>query len=240
LAEAGPDLDTGCVTTLPEFNMLGQPIAQVVRVGLHNLRETSGAVLAVLRAAASLRGCRSVGQRARLYGRCLVSGRERIEIGEHLLILATSLRCELTTHEEGQLSIGDRVFINYGTTISAHSWVRIGDDCKIGQYSIIMDCDWHDLDTPGHYHSHGVPKPVVLEQGVWLGARVIILKGVTIGRGSVIGAGSVVVKDIPEGVLAAGTPARVIRELPFKASLPGPAGVAASPKAAEVATEAAG
>ncbi len=134
-------------------------------------------------------------------------------------MMGGTVRCELTTHADGRIEIGEQVFINYGTSISAHAMVRIGDDCKIGQYSIVMDCDWHELETPSHYGGHGVPRPVVLEQGVWLGARVTVLKGVTIGRGSVIGAGSVVVSDIPDGVVAAGVPARVIRELPFKAAL---------------------
>jgi acetyltransferase-like isoleucine patch superfamily enzyme len=166
-----------------------------------------------------------------------VSGREGIEIGQRLLVLGTSVRCELSTHDGGQLSIGERVFLNYGTSISAHAVVRIEDDCKIGQYSIVMDCDWHELETPRHYGGHGVPRPVVLEQGVWLGARVTILKGVTIGRGSVIGAGSVVVSDIPDGVLAAGVPARVIRELPFKAGFAAARRMPAEP---EAGSEAAG
>lgn len=184
----------------------------------------------MLRAAVTFRGCRSVGARARLYGRCYVSGRKGIQIGERLLVLGSSVRCELSTHDGGQLSIGDRVFLNYGTSISAHSMIRVEDDCKIGQYSIVMDCDWHELETPSHDGGHGIPRPVVLEKGVWLGARVTVLKGVTIGRGSVIGAGSVVVGDIPEAVVAAGVPARVIRELPFKASL-GVAGRALVPSA---------
>jgi maltose O-acetyltransferase len=111
--------------------------------------------------------------------------------------------------------IGNRVLINYGTQITSHSLVHVGDDCKVGQYSIIMDCDWHEPDTPTHDGGHGEVRPVVLEQGVWLGARVTILRGVTIGRGSVIGAGSVVAADIPEGVVAVGFPARVVRKLSF-------------------------
>jgi len=207
------------VTALPEVAVPGIAIVRSFGTAVHDPGGAAGALAAVLRAAAKFRGCRSVGPRARLYGRCFVSGREGIEIGQRLLILGTAVRCELSTHDGGQLSIGERVFLNYGTSISAHAMVRVGDDCKIGQYSIVMDCDWHELETPSHYGGHGVPRPVVLEQGVWLGARVTVLKGVTIGRGSVIGAGSVVVSDIPAGVVAAGVPARVIRELPFKAAL---------------------
>lgn len=119
-----------------------------------------------------------------------------------------TVRCELVSHAGGRLEIGDGVFINYGSSISAHLSVRIGDGSLIGQYAIVMDCDYHAAGDP---ESHGEAKPVVIGERVWLGARVTILKGVTIGTGAVIGAGSVVVKDVPAGALAAGVPARILR-----------------------------
>jgi acetyltransferase-like isoleucine patch superfamily enzyme len=72
------------------------------------------------------------------------------------------------------------------------------------------------MEDPLHYGGHGPSLPVVLEQGVWLGARVTVLKGVTIGRSSVVAAGSVVTRDIPPGVLAGGMPAKVLRKLEFR------------------------
>jgi maltose O-acetyltransferase len=170
---------------------------------------------AVARARLALRGCEKIGFGPRLYGPCLVSGAKGIEIGDRLLMIGRPVPCQLTSHDGGRLEIGNRVFLNYGSSISAHSSVRIGDDCKIGQYSIILDCDYHDLTSPTHDGGHGPPGPIVLEDGVWLGARVTVLKGVTIGRGSVIGAGCVVTHDIPAGVIAGGVPARVLRGLPF-------------------------
>jgi acetyltransferase-like isoleucine patch superfamily enzyme len=208
------------VTAQPGIGMSGRPATRGWRDALSDPPEACSALLAVLRARLAFRQCRALGARARLYGRCLVAGGERIEIGERLLVLGSTVRCELSTHAEGRLLLGDRVFLNYGSSISAHSLVRVGDDCKIGQYSILMDCDWHELETPSHDGGHGQARPVVLEAGVWLGVRVTVLKGVTIGRGSVIGAGSVVASDIPEGVIAAGVPARVLRPLPFKESRP--------------------
>ena len=71
-----------------------------------------------------------------------------------------------------------------------------------------QDSDWH----PGDPRS-GDPRPIVIEDNVWLGAGSTVMKGVTIGRNSVIGAGSVVTKDIPADVIAAGNPCRIIRKL---------------------------
>jgi acetyltransferase-like isoleucine patch superfamily enzyme len=163
---------------------------------------------AVARARWDLRGCQRLGPRARLFGRCRVTNYATIEIGERLLMYGDPVRCDLDAHEGGTLEIGDRVFLNYGCSISAHTLVRIGDGCLIGQYTIVMDCDHHD---PEGSEGHGSPRPIVIGDRVWMGARVTVLKGVTIGTGSVIGAGSVVTRDIPPGVLAAGAPARVIK-----------------------------
>lgn len=187
----------------------------LVRRVLSDPRDALHSALAIARARLALRQCAEAGFGPRLYGRCRVLGGEGIRVGQRLLVAAETVPCELATHEGGRLEIGDRVFINYGASISAHQLVCIGDDCKIGQYAIILDCDFHELDTPTHDGGHGRPAPVVLERGVWLSARVTVLKGVTIGRGSVIAAGSVVTKDMPPGVLAGGVPARVLRRLSF-------------------------
>lgn len=189
------------------------PAGAVVRRALADPLGTARIALATARARVALRGCRELGYAPRLYGRCLVSGGAGIHVGERLLMIGTAASCELHTHDGGRLEIGDRVFVNYGSSISAHTLVRIGDDCKIGQHAIILDCDYHDMDDPLHYGGHGESRPVVLEAGVWLGARVTVLKGVTIGRSSVVAAGSVVTRDIPPCVLAGGMPAKVLRPL---------------------------
>jgi maltose O-acetyltransferase len=164
--------------------------------------------MAVARARFAFRRCQQVGARVRLYGRCWVSNAGTMMIGDRLLMYGGTVRCELSTHSGGRLEIGRGVFINYGASISAHTLVRIGDGCQIGQYAIILDCDYH---RAGELGAHEAGAPVVLEDGVWLAARVTVLKGVTIGAHAVIGAGSVVTEDIPPRVLAAGVPARVIR-----------------------------
>jgi maltose O-acetyltransferase len=100
------------------------------------------------------------------------------------------------------------VFINYGASLSAHRLVSIGDGCQIGSYACLMDNDYHRVEDRSQL---GASKPIILGRNVWLGVRVIVLKGVTIGDNSVIGAGSVITKDIPANCLAAGMPGRVIR-----------------------------
>ena len=112
-----------------------------------------------------------------------------------------------------------RIMVGSGTQFSnnvevfAEHSVTIGARCLIGDGVLIMDSDFHDLSAEGRQGGAAATSPVVLEDNVFVGSRVIILKGVTIGKDTVIGAGSVVVKSIPGGVIAAGNPAKVIRTL---------------------------
>ncbi len=91
--------------------------------------------------------------------------------------------------------------------------VTIGDDVVMGPDVVIMTAShaFDDLDTPIRLQGADMSRPIRIGNDVWIGTRVIILPGVNIGNKSVIGAGSVVTKDIPEGVVAAGVPARVVR-----------------------------
>jgi acetyltransferase-like isoleucine patch superfamily enzyme len=93
-----------------------------------------------------------------------------------------------------------------GTVVAAACNIVLGDRVRCGANTVITDTDWH-WDDP----RSGGACPVVIEDDVWLGLNVIVLKGVTIGAGSIIGAGSVVTHSIPSGVIAAGNPARVVK-----------------------------
>jgi maltose O-acetyltransferase len=112
-----------------------------------------------------------------------------------------------------------RISVEHGTRFSnnvqvfAEQSVTIGARCLIGDAVLILDSDFHDLSAEGRHRLPGKTAPVVIEDNVFIGSRVIILKGVTIGKDSVIGAGSVVIRSIPPGVIAAGNPAKVIRPL---------------------------
>ena len=118
-----------------------------------------------------------------------------------------------TLTSEAKILIGERVGISGGSICSAKE-IQIGSGCLIGADVLIADTDFHPL-RPSERHdsqkAFAEAKPVQIMDNVFIGARVIVLKGVTIGIGSVIGAGSVVTQDIPAGCIAAGNPCRVIR-----------------------------
>lgn len=110
------------------------------------------------------------------------------------------------------ISIGDETGLS-GTTICAAKSVRIGKRCLIGADVVIVDTDFHPVAIEGRRHkgpSDATSRPVEIEDDVFIGARAMILKGVRIGAGSVVGAGSIVTSDVPSMVVVAGNPARFI------------------------------
>ncbi|MBN1565376.1 MAG: hypothetical protein JXA10_16135, partial [Anaerolineae bacterium] len=119
-----------------------------------------------------------------------------------------------TRRPEAQLVIG-RGFGMTGGTICAEQCITIGDHVWVGANCTITDTDFHPLDLATRLARplDGATAPVIIEDGVFIGMQSLILKGVTIGARSVIGAGSVVTRDIPPGVIAAGNPVKVIRPL---------------------------
>lgn len=145
---------------------------------------------------------------------------ERVRIGNY-----THVRGELLLFGHGgAIRIGDYCYIGENTKIWSGASVAIGDRVLISHNCNIFDNDTHPLDpaarheqfkaiiTTGHPASIDLKdRPVVIEDDVLIGAGCTILKGVRIGRRSVIGAGSVVTSDVPPGVIAAGNPARVVR-----------------------------
>ncbi|MBQ3098139.1 MAG: acyltransferase [Kiritimatiellae bacterium] len=113
-----------------------------------------------------------------------------------------------------KITIGDNVGVS-GCTISASKSITIGNRVLVGSGTAIVDQDAHQIDPDDRRNGTGEIKkaPIIIEDDVFIGARVIILKGVTIGKGSTIGAGSVVTKSIPPYSIVAGNPARVIRSI---------------------------
>jgi len=105
--------------------------------------------------------------------------------------------------------IGDRVFVNQGAVIGAAESIEIGDDTLIGDFCAIYDSNYHEIE-PGHPDK---PRPIVIGRNVWIGSGVLVLPGSEIGDHTVVAARSVVKGTLPPRVLAAGNPAKVVRQL---------------------------
>ena len=164
-----------------------------------------------------LRSCNSVGDLPRLEGKVFVRNFGRLEIGDRVKLRGCHVPIELASLEGGVLRIGRNCFINSGVSIAAAKEISIGDNCLIGNYTLVMDTDFHSIEQRD---KPGIAAPVIIEDDVWLAANVTVLKGVRIGKGAVVAAGSVVVKDVPAYTLVGGVPARTIRALPRPLSAP--------------------
>ena len=163
-----------------------------------------------------------LGHHCRFYGAALLGRKENstITVGDGCVFrsgvksnrVGINRPCSLSTLEPGAtLKIGAGCGFS-GTVIAAAESVILGDRVMCGGNTTITDTDWHGL-HPSERHMPGRTAPVVLEDDVFLGLGSVVLKGVTIGHGTFVAAGSVVTKCLPSMVLAAGNPARVIREL---------------------------
>jgi acetyltransferase-like isoleucine patch superfamily enzyme len=130
-----------------------------------------------------------------------------LEIGDNVKIWSAHRQCLVSG--PGRIRIGNGVFINCAIVYSELS-ITIGDDVALAVEAYVMDTPSHG--TEGRDPE---PKPVVIGNGTWVGARAIVLPGVTIGSRVVVGAGAVVTKDVPDEVFVAGNPARVVRQLTY-------------------------
>lgn len=116
--------------------------------------------------------------------------------------------CDYGTH----ISVGKRFFANFNLTVLDEALVTIGDDCFIGpNVGIYTAC--HSTDPDERNSRCEWAKPVTIGNDCWIGGGVTILPGVTIGNRCTIGTGSVVVSDIPEGSIAVGNPAKVVKKV---------------------------
>ena len=111
-----------------------------------------------------------------------------------------------------RIRIGTRIFANYGLVALDIAPIAIGDDVQIGP-NVQLLTPTHPLEPEPRRNKWEGGEPITIGNNVWLGGGVIVLPGVTIGDDTVVGAGAVVNRDLPAGVLAVGNPARVVRSL---------------------------
>lgn len=168
----------------------------------------------------------SIGLKASFHGVPIVTRCEgsTIEIGDRVGLCSDSRYTALgvarpvilrTLRAGASIRIGSDCGLS-GTTICSSLSVQIGERCLLGADVMITDTDFHQLSATGRRHAsetNARAKSVLISNDVFVGARTIILPGVTIGEGAVVGAGSVVTRDVPAHSVCAGNPARVIRAL---------------------------
>ena len=134
------------------------------------------------------------------------------------LIGASDANIQLTSWNigeyKGEISIGKYSLITPGVRIMSAEKIEIGDACMIAHGAYISDADWHGIYDRAQ--PVGTTKPINIKDNVWIGDSAIVCKGVTIGKNSIIGAGSVVTKDVPENCIYAGNPAKFIKKLDAK------------------------
>lgn len=168
-----------------------------------------------------------------------------IEIGRDVVIGAA---VTLKATDGGRIVLGDRVTISNGATLVAkRGWLTIGADGFVGEGAVLVarerleigadaliaehvtvrdqDHGMRDPDRPMRTQGY-TTAPIIIGDDVWLGSKSVVLKGVSIGKGAVVGAGAVVTRSLPSGAIAVGVPARVIGSRPAKGSPTAPASAA--------------
>jgi len=156
-----------------------------------------------------LRKCNTVGKMVSTNSKPNIRNKGCIELGDDVRIWSNIVTSKLFVGKNGILTIGKNSRIN-GSHISAQNKISIGSNCRISPYTLIMDSNFHDVvdhfkDVDG--------TPIIIEDDVWVASKATILEGVRIGRGAVVAAGAVVIKDVPEYTLVGGIPAKIIKKL---------------------------
>lgn len=140
----------------------------------------------------------------------------RFNSGKYHAMGGRQQQCYFVAAAGAKLSIGDNVGVT-SVAFICHNQISIGNNVKIGINTVIYDTDFHSLDARYRNSNpeslQGVKsRPVIIKDGAFIGGHSTILKGVTIGKNSIVGAGSVVFQDIPDEQVWVGNPARFVKE----------------------------
>lgn len=164
-----------------------------------------------------------LGKNVRIKNRVYFQGKGLVQIGDNFTYVSgdclnpiqRNLRGSFFIEKGGKIIIGENVGIS-SSCIWVQNELRIGNNVNIGADCLIIDNDSHSIDYMERRRKSReaiLNAPIEISDDVWIGAKCIILKGVKIGARSVIGAGSVVTKDIPEDVIAAGNPCKIVKRI---------------------------
>lgn len=164
---------------------------------LFNVYASAISSLERLFALVQLRHC-AIGKRIRTTGRIVAVGGSNIHVGSYTTFVGGLIPTRLIAHSSSRLSISRGCVFNYGCHVEARERVDIGIGCKFGIGVVISD------------EHEGRIAPIAIANSVWLAHGVQVRPGVTIGEGAVVSAGSIVTHDVPPGMLATGTPVRLL------------------------------
>ena len=151
-----------------------------------------------------------VGAGVRTFLRPRIENFGQMRIGNNTILRSVNVPVELCTAEGAELHIGEQCSLNYGVSIGATGSIIIGDRVRLGPYVMVVDTDFHH---PLRRGERPAPRPVVIEDDVWVGAKASIMPGVRLGRGAIVGTAAVVTKDVAAFTVVAGVPAREVRRL---------------------------
>ena len=196
---------------IPILEKLREKLARDRAIGVRKLARKS--VIAAAEYALAplyLHAVDRVGHRPRTMGRPRIDNAGEMELGDDVVLRSVNVPAELVTGPFGRLVVGSSVFINYGVSIAAMQEITLGDRVRIGPYVMIVDTDFHEKYDRA---KRPEPKPVRIDDDVWIGAKASILRGVHIGRGAIIGTGAVVNKDVEAFTVVGGVPAKVLERL---------------------------
>lgn len=166
--------------------------------------------------------CRKVGERLMLFGGIpVIDGNLQITLGDDCDVYGKSTFASTRVYDEPELIVGNQTHLGYGLTISVGQRVEIGNHVLISGGCFLADNDGHPYDYKARRKETHQPvtkeqiQPIKIEDDCWIGSQCIILKGVTLGQGSIVGSNSLVSKSVPPFCIVGGVPAKIIKELPI-------------------------
>jgi len=159
--------------------------------------------------------CSELGRGLRAERLPYMRGKGRLAMGEYVNLSGRSCFYFMAGMPElPEIRIGDRTFVGNGCTLAAARSITVGRHCLLSAGVRIHDNDGHPLDADRRRAGEPITvdeaAPVVIEDNVWIGARAIVLKGVTIGENAIVGTAAVVTRDVPPNTTVAGNPAKVV------------------------------